>query len=404
MGFDVAAIGLADLFGFGELADVGAGVAADIGLEGAADVGLGAAAEGGADLAAGAGAAGAGGAEAAELGAADALAVGGVDLAGELGGGAGGALEGAGGGLATDTAAGVAANAGTVGSTAALPGAGTIDAGTELAGSQNIDAALGVESAQPVGVESGASTASAVQAANPGIGGASAMGPGIGGATAIGEQVPAAAAVSAGEAGGGVGTTLSSIGDSASSLLGNKAVQLGLPLGVLGYDLIKGPGPIPSNAQSAIANAQAGAQNVPLFNQTAATDLNLANNFQISPAQAASIETWKNNQYNQLYQQIANQGVTDPHSSSEWVQGKNQIDQQALSQQVQMVNQLVTTAFQAAGASNAATSQLDATLMQAAQIQMQQDAAFQQSVSAALQAFGLIAALSGKFGGSGATA
>jgi hypothetical protein len=198
-----------------------------------------------------------------------------------------------------------------------------------------------------------------------------------------------------------------------------QAAELGLPLRLLGYDLIKGPAPLPSNATAAVNNAQANAapleasatKNVPLFNQTAATDLNLANNFQISPAQAASIETWKQNQYNQLYQQIANQGNTDPHSSSEWIQGKNQIDQQALTQQTQMVQQLITTAFQAATAANAGvstagniTSQVDSTLMQAAQIQVQQDAAFQQSVSAALQSFGLIAALSGKFGGTPAKA
>ncbi len=398
MGFDVAAIGLGQLFGFGDVAAVGGEVsaylgfgAADAAAAGATDVGLGV----GADAVAGTDAALGVGAVAADvgagLGAADAFSGAGV---------VSGALESAGGGFATDTAAATAAGTGEVGASASLPGAGTIDAASALAGSQNIDATLGVESAVPT-ADSGVTTAAAAQAANPGIGGASPMGPGMGGATAIGEQVPAAAAT---EAAAPAGDMLSGIGDKAGSLLGNKAVQMGLPLGVLGYDLLKGPPPLPSNAISAINGAQQGGQNIPLFNQTAATDLNLANNFQISPAQAASINTWKQNQYNALYQQIANQGNANPESTSEWVQGKNQIDQQALSQQTQMVSQLITTAFQAAGAANSATSQMDNTLMQAAQLQIQQDNAFQQSVSSALQSFGLIAALSGKFGNSGATA
>lgn len=421
MGFDAAAIGLADLFGFGA-ADAGA-VAADVGLgEVAGDIGLGAGADavaGGAaaDIGAGAGAAeGAadiGAAGAAGLGAADALALGGTDLAG---GGVAGALDTAGaGGLATDTAAAAtAANAGTVGSTAALPGAGTVDAATAAAGDLNIDAELGASTATPVSA-SGPSTAATVAAANP-TGPASEVAASSltpagalegGGQALSGSTIAdnaAAAGASAAAPSSGITDTLSSIGDKAGGILGNKAVQLGLPLGVLGYDLIKGPGPVPSNATAAINNAQVGASNVPLFNQTAATDLNLANNFQISPAQAAALSTQKQDAMNALYQQLANEGNTDPTKSSAWIEGVNKINQDALASQVQMINQLVTTAFQAAGASTQATSALDGVLMQAAQIQIQQDAAFQQSVGSALQAFGLIAALSGKFGGTNATA
>jgi len=141
-------------------------------------------------------------------------------------------------------------------------------------------------------------------------------------------------------------------------------------------------------------------QNVDLYNTTAATDLNLANNFQISPAQAASIDQWKQGQMNQLYQQIANQGNTNPTSSSEFLQGKNQIDQQALAMQVQMVNQLISTAFQASTAANAGvstatnvTSSIDNLLMQTAQLQVQQDTSFNQAVGSAMQAFGLVAGL-----------
>ena len=194
----------------------------------------------------------------------------------------------------------------------------------------------------------------------------------------------------------------------AASFASNPLVQMALPAGLLGYNLLKGPAPIPPQANEAVANAKANlaplqgaaTQNVPLYNQTAATDLNLAQNFQISPAQAASIATWKQDQLNALYQQIANQGNANPTQTSEYIQGKNQIDQQALAQQVQMVNQLVSTAMASASAANAAVSTsanvsaaFDSTLMQAAQLQIQQDTNFQNAVGSALQAFGLVAGL-----------
>jgi hypothetical protein len=168
---------------------------------------------------------------------------------------------------------------------------------------------------------------------------------------------------------------------------------LALPLGLIGYNALKGPPPLPSQAQAATNNAVAGGNtNVPLLNKTAATDLALANNNQISPSQAAQIDIFKKDQYNQLYQQIANEGNQDPTATSQWVQGKAQIDEQALAQQQAMIDNLVKTAFGAQGAATAATSATDATLMQAAQIQVQQDSDFQRSIASALQSFGMIAA------------
>jgi hypothetical protein len=228
-------------------------------------------------------------------------------------------------------------------------------------------------------------------------------------ATPTAAAAPAAAAPAAG--GGGITDTLSKALDSPYTRL----AELGLPLGMLGYNAIKGPAPIPPQAQLAEQNAAnqllplqgKATANTDLFNTTAATDLNLANSFQISPAQMATINTWKQNQYNQLYQQIANQnpGGGDPTSSSQWIQGKNQIDQQALAQQTQMINQLIQTAFQANTAANqdistssGVTQQLDSVLMQAAQLQVQQDTTFQNALGQAMNSFGLLAGLSGKFG------
>jgi hypothetical protein len=226
-----------------------------------------------------------------------------------------------------------------------------------------------------------------------------------------GGAASAAPTAAAPAAGGGVTDALGNALNSPYT----KLAELGIPLGFLGYNLAKGPAPIAPQANLAVQNAEnqlaplqgKASANVDLYNQTAAADLNMANNFQISPAQAAAIKTDSDNAKNQLYQQLANEGNTDPTKTSAWVEGVNQINQQALTAQVQMVNQLISTAFQAAGAatsgvgaSSAVTSALDNTLMQAAQLQSQQDQAFQQASSSALQSFGLLAALSGKFGGS----
>lgn len=208
------------------------------------------------------------------------------------------------------------------------------------------------------------------------------------------------------------GTAAPSLSSEVGSVLNNpitKAAELALPLGMIGYEAMRGPAPIPPQAQAAVNNATSqlaplqneATKNVPLYQQTAANDLNLANNFQISPAQAASIQTFVQNSQNQLLQQLANEGNVNPMQTSAWVQGNNQIQQQALAMQVQMVNQLISTAFQSASAANAGvstassvTNALDSTLMQAAQLQIQNDTAFQQALASAMQSFGLMAALS----------
>jgi hypothetical protein len=217
--------------------------------------------------------------------------------------------------------------------------------------------------------------------------------------------------------------TLGGVAGKAGSIASNPLVQMGLPAAFLGYNLLKGPPGVPAQAQEAINNARAtdpalaakAGANIDLFNQTAANDLNLANNFQISPAQAASINTWVNDRQNELRQQIARQqpGV-DYKNSSQWIEGNNQIQQQALGMQTQMINQLIQTAFTSASAATNAVStsanvdnQFNQLLMQAAQLQVQQDASFNSAVGAALQSFGLIAGLNAsKFakGAAGATA
>jgi len=443
------------LFGGGE-------VAADLGIAGA-DLGLDAAAAGATDLA-GAGAIDAAGAGAEAI---DAAAAGGaVDAAG-TGAAEAGAIDT---GLTAADAAGAAGAAGAVDTLApqsatqalnfasAAPGATSTGATGALNGA-NL-ASIGEGSANVASLPSFQSASTELASGNPTLAaelgqlppanlntGPSAI-EAVGGsstpldianlaadptaAPAAGQVAPQSAADALNGAGvapdrpifnNGVETGIPGVGPTAQPDTGGlsagvsnflnspytKAAELALPVGFLGYNLLKGPPPLPSQATAAVENAKASigplqgqaTQNVPLFNQTAAQDLSLANNFQISPAQAASIQIFVQNAQNQLRQQIANQGNQNVEATSEWAQGNQQIQQQALSMQVQMVNQLISTAFQAASAANAgvstavnATSSLDSTLMQAAQIQVQQDTAFQQSITGALQSFGMLAALS----------
>lgn len=435
-------LGIGDLVGslfFGgadaAAADVGGAVAADAlggaALGGAADVG----AAGAADAALAGGLGGAAGVDAltTDLGA-GALDAG--ALAGDVGLGAAPSSLSDALTFAPDTTAG-AVDTGAIsavpaptnalsGASSAADATATTSPAAALAGSPQIANTLGTQVAPSITSLSGPSTAQSAIAdqtlpiAN--LADSGSVAPAAGGITpaGVGDSLTGDTASALANAPASGTSALSSIESGASSFLNNpltKVGELALPLGFLGYNLLKGPAALPSDAQQAVENAQTqlaplqgqANQNVPLFNQTAAQDLNLANNFQISPAQAASIDQYKQDQYNQLLQQIANNGNANPQSSSQWVQGKQQIDQQALAMQVQMVNQLISTAFQSASAANAGvstatnvTSALDSTLMQAAQLQVQQDAAFQSAIGSALQSFGMLAALS-QFGSKAAS-
>jgi hypothetical protein len=435
MGFDLGALALGDLFFGGEVgadlglgalgADLGIGAAdvgADVGLAaGAADVagvgadvgaGLGIAdlGLGGADIGAALGTAGAldaalpeaalGGAAGVEdvLGAAAPEAIAAApDLAGAAAAGAdlGGPAFGAGAGPDISGLSTAFADQSALG----LPGGGfpgqIVNAGggagelagvasptSELAGgSSEIGSQLGSDAfaSADLGAETQLPAAAAGGVAAPGAGAAA----------------PAASASGAAAGGGGLGST---IGAALNSPI-TKAAELGLPLGFLGYNLLKGPPQLPSTAQQALANVPGQTQNVPALNQTVQQDLSAANNFQLNPGQAASVAQFKSDQYNQLYQQLANEGNVDPTKTSQWLQGKNQIDQQALKMTSDLIQQLFANAIAAEGSAVGATSAANQTLLQAANIQVQQDNAFQTSISEALKSFGLIAALQGRAGG-----
>jgi hypothetical protein len=286
------------------------------------------------------------------------------------------------------------------------------DPATELAGTNtNIDAALGVQPAETAVSDQSLRSlisqanslptdtyASAGSVADP-TGGIEA--PSLSADPGVAPQAAAAAAPASSGLTAGLGNALNSPW--------TKAAELALPLGFLGSTLYKGAPGIPPQAQQAVNNAQAQAaqlspqatQNVPLFNQTAATDLTNATNNQISPAQAATLAKYVQDQTNQRYQFYASHGVTDPNSDSRFLGDVAQIKQDALAQQTAMITQLINTAFQSATAANAGlgtaaniNSGANNALLQAAQLQAQGDQQYNQAVGDALKSFGLLAAVS----------
>jgi hypothetical protein len=160
----------------------------------------------------------------------------------------------------------------------------------------------------------------------------------------------------------------------------------------------------------------AATQNLNQWNQAASQDLTAAQNFQLTPGMAAEVDTYVNNATNALIQQIVGHGGGsgamggDFRNTSEYVQGIQQINQQASVMRQQMVQQLFTNAVSSQAQVNGSVStdanlnsQLDNTLMTAANLQVQQDQQFNTAVSGALQSFGMLAAIS-TLGGRGITA
>jgi hypothetical protein len=185
----------------------------------------------------------------------------------------------------------------------------------------------------------------------------------------------AAPAAAAAPGGGGISGTLSSILSSPIT----KTAEIAAPLGMLGYTLASGPAGLPPAMEQALSNLG------PVQN-LARTDLRNAAANKITPAQTAQIATYKQNATNQLYQFYASQG-RNPLQDTDYIQGVEQINQNAIAMQQQFIDAMVTEGIQAQGA---VSSELNA----AANLQVANDNAFNQSISSALQSFGLVAALS----------
>ena len=187
------------------------------------------------------------------------------------------------------------------------------------------------------------------------------------------------AAPFAAPAGGGGGIS-GAIGSVLSSPV-TQALELAAPLGFLGYNLLKGPAPLPPAMQQALNNS------VPAQNLANTFLQNAANNT-LTPGQAAQIEVFKQNAKNALYQSIANRGE-NPNTSTDYALGLQQIDLQAQALTQTFINAMVSNGLAALG-------NVDSTLQSAANMQVANDNAFNQAIGSSLSAFALTGALASR--------
>ena len=164
------------------------------------------------------------------------------------------------------------------------------------------------------------------------------------------------------------------------------ALRFGGPLaalGMLGTTMARGPAPLPSAQQQQLNITGPGS---PVY-QVAQQYLQEAATGNLQPGETATIEQYKQNANNQLYQQLANEGVTDPRSDTRFIQGQATIEQNAQIMRQSFITAAVTNGINALGPTTTA-------LTNAAQLQMEQDQAYRQALASATQAFGVSAALS----------
>jgi len=166
---------------------------------------------------------------------------------------------------------------------------------------------------------------------------------------------------------------------------GWKAAGLALGAAPLALTLAKGEAPLPPQAgqvSSIAAQQQAAAQ--PFINSVIANSPTLT--------QAAQLQQQQDQLTNQWRQVLFNQGVQNPEADSRWPQIQAQIQQQMQIQTQQMIQSNLQAAL---GFSGAASN----SLLQVANLQVQQDTAFTNAIAGATKALGTVAtlgAISGK--------
>jgi hypothetical protein len=175
-----------------------------------------------------------------------------------------------------------------------------------------------------------------------------------GGATSIGASnvgqgptISNAAAVNAPNNTTAIGQLLegnfSQAGADVGSFLSNpKNIPTELGAAFTGYEALKGPAPL-----SAADKSLQGQGNT--LNNAANADLANAQAGMVTPAQQATINQYVQNATNQLYQQLASSGVTNPQSDSRYLQGLQQIQQQAQAMTAAYIQQTFANAMSEAG-------------------------------------------------------
>jgi hypothetical protein len=171
-------------------------------------------------------------------------------------------------------------------------------------------------------------------------------------------------------AGGGLTSTL-------SSALASPYTRLGLAAAPLGLALFRGESSLPSSA----TQAQANASQLSSFGQQ---QLAMGQAGQLNAGQMALITQSRNDQTNAARQAMYNMGVQNPEADSRWPQMLAQIDTNVTAMTAQMIQQEITNGLNALGSSSQ-------TLNQIAQMQMQADQNFTNTLVNATKALGLAA-------------
>jgi hypothetical protein len=170
--------------------------------------------------------------------------------------------------------------------------------------------------------------------------------------------------------GGGLTSTL-------TSALASPYTRLGLAAAPLGLALLRGESSLPSSAQQAQGNAAA----LSSFGQQ---QLAMGQAGQLNAGQMALITQARNDQMNAARQAMYNMGVQNPQADSRWPQMLAQIDTNVTAMTAQMIQQEITTGLSALGSSSQ-------TLNQIAQMQMNADQNFTNTLVGATKALGLAA-------------
>jgi hypothetical protein len=117
------------------------------------------------------------------------------------------------------------------------------------------------------------------------------------------------------------------------------------------------------------------------LNSEAQQNISLAQSNTLTPSQQANINEYIQNSTNQLYQQLASEGVTNPNQDSRYLAGLQNIQQQAQTMIQSYVNQTFSEAMSEAG-------QAANDLSTAANAQTSADNAYTQSLSQSIAAIG----------------
>lgn len=246
-------------------------------------------------------------------------------------------------------------------------GGGPISAGQAIgAQDQNIDAILGTTTGSQPGLGS----------ITPQIGGASESS--IDSLSApLSSAVTDATSGLSGVAPSGAASPSAPTSGGFVSSLENAAGRSAIPLGAAAFEAIKGPAKLPGNSA---ALAPGGAATAPLLSleTQGATE---ASTGQLTAPQQANVLQYVQDAQNQLIQQLTNEGVSNFKNDSRYIQGMQDIQQQALALQ----QQYITAAVNQATSAGDAASQNIATV---ANEQISNDKDFQDALAAAFAAIG----------------